>query len=81
MLLKVTIEQLHYKIMVEINQALTTSLLFFLFLKDCPFSRIIQHDARGMVVVVVAKAKGKKVGKVLEVSALATHGRYTSERQ
>ncbi len=67
--------------MVENNQALTTSVPFFLFLKDCPFSWIIQHDAWGMVVV-VAKAKGKKVGKVLEVSAaLATRGRNTSKRQ
>jgi hypothetical protein len=34
------------------------------------------------MVVVVAKAKGKKVGKVLEVSAaLATRGRNTSKRQ
>jgi hypothetical protein len=35
-----------------------------------------------MVVVVVAEAKGQKVGKVLEVSAaLATSGRNTSKRQ
>ncbi len=80
-LVQETIKQVHYKIMVENNQALTTSVLFCFFLKDWPFSWIIQHDAWGMVVV-VAKTKGQKVGKVLAVSAaLATHGRYKSKRQ